>query len=59
MSNFFYKNYSDKPTIISLAINTTLIMARPTAKPTKLMQLKQKYSCWAKNEVNKQVKSWA
>lgn len=40
--NLFHKNYSDKLTTISKAIDTILLMARPiirpTAKPTKQKQ---------------------
>ena len=38
--SLFHKNYSDKPTATFPAINTALLTARPTVKPTKLPKRK-------------------
>ena len=40
--SLFYKNYPDKSTAISLAINTTPPMVRPTIKPTKPLKWKKR-----------------
>lgn len=59
MINLFYKDYLDKPIANFLAVNIALLIARPTIKPTKSIQLdiRQKRDCPAKNGANKEVKS--
>ena len=51
--SLFHKGHPDKPTATSPAIDSTLLIVRPTVKPTK--PLKQKKG-WPANSTNKQAK---
>ena len=54
--NSFYKELPEKPTAIFPPIDFTLLMARPTVKPTR-PSTKRKRSRPA-NSANKQVRNW-
>ena len=53
--NSFYKKHLEKPTATFLPINFTLLIARPTVKPTRFM-IKQKRGQSVRN-ANKQARN--
>lgn len=53
MISLFYKDHFDKPIAISTPIDTVLLIAQLTIKPTESVRFKQKRNCQAKNKVNK------
>ena len=55
--SFFHKDYPEKPTATFLPINSALLIARPTVKPTAKVTTKQKQGRPVNNTSN-QAKNW-